>query len=341
MDLTALSEVCREQKLQDETNLARQTQQRLEQALQELREEHHHNEELWKGQEKNLHAQVELQRQAALTTTANQISPLLSLPLQIIETQQKKMLFATRAIRWFQQELQHGAAAQAPTFGSVANPIDVDDAATNKELNELHYWEKHERLKRHYKLIEAMVHCPPPPDMPKEDAVSCHCLYVRMMKQLEETPETHPAGKHGPYSGLEEIELVIDHFAGRSKEAKNAALLRAQRKALSDILTMVGENKLANAAAQIAVLPDAKPWWHGLKLMTVDILMRDGELAFELVRVLGKDLNHAQATSEEKHLWQAIMKSLVPVANTDRVQTAMKRRSASLAATAAAKRVKK
>ena len=224
---------------------------------------------------------------------------------ETIQNQRLMLHFWHQAITWFKAELQRqeqGTAAQDPAAGSESNPIDVD----NKERLDLWYWEMHKQLKdRHYGLIEAMSRCPPPLDMPKKAAEKCQSAVLRMLKQLEETPGTH---QHGPYSGLEEIESMINNFAGR--EPKVAADLT---KALDDVLKMVGEDRLAHAARQIAALPDAKPQWSGLKL-TVDTLKRDRELLVAMGRVLEKDLSHPRATSEEKRLWQAIMKRLAPLA---------------------------
>ena len=139
---------------------------------------------------------------------------------------------------------------EKPTaLGSYDNPT-TDDASDDERL----YWEKHAVVKeKHYKLIQRLATMDP---------------FYRMIQQLKETRETHPAGHHGQYSDLEEIESMIQ---------------RSHRK-LSDVKTMVGKERWDNAQAQV----------DGKNNLT------------DILRVLRVDLTRPQAMSQERKLWQAV-----------------------------------
>ena len=171
-------------------------------------------------------------------------------PAEAIETMCRIDMLTTEVERLRGMLADKQTETEKPTaLGSYDNPT-TDDASDDERL----YWEKHAVVKeKHYKLIQRLATMDP---------------FYRMIQQLKETRETHPAGHHGQYSDLEEIESMIQ---------------RSHRK-LSDVKTMVGKERWDNAQAQV----------DGKNNLT------------DILRVLRVDLTRPQAMSQERKLWQAV-----------------------------------
>ena len=271
-----------------------------------------------------------------------------------IETMDRRIGMLTTDVEWLRAMLVEDSfavrakallpekPAQAAALGSHDNPIDLID-----EEEERRYWEKHAVVKKaHYKLIKTLVKTPPPNCCPMERAALFQQRFYRMMKQLEETPETHPAGHHGQYSGLEEIERMIEGVV-RKKEAKHKKRSReAEDSEAEDSEAVRAEDSeavrtkaslskaslpvrtkalLSKASLPVDKTPATMPKWAKALSDVQALLGRERWLnaqaqvpelngkkkLTDILKVLHAELNRPQATSQEKNLWQAVKECFI------------------------------